>query len=144
MTRKKSRIILDTNLLISFLINKDFQDLDKLLVSDEIILVFSQELLEELVTVLLRPKFRKIFSKKDLQDLLEILDKFSVFIEIVSDVNICRDPKDNFLLNLAIDGKADFLLTGDNDLLSLIKVGETEILTLRSFLNNRATPNPIL
>ena len=44
------------------------------------------------------------------------------------------DPKDNFLLNLAVDSKADFLLTGDKDLLVLGKVGDTKIMTISDFL----------
>ena len=43
--------------------------------------------------------------------------------------------KDNFLLNLCIDGKADYLISGDKDLLSLNKVENTEIITLKELLN---------
>jgi len=48
--------------------------------------------------------------------------------------NVCRDPKDNFLLSLSLDGNADFLLTGDKDLLDLSKFGETYIVTIADFL----------
>lgn len=36
---------------------------------------------------------------------------------VIIDTNLCRDPKDNFLLSIAKDGNANYLLTGDNDLL---------------------------
>ena len=52
-----------------------------------------------------------------------------------SKVNICRDKKDNFLLSLCVDGNADYLITGDNDLLSINNVEETSILTFKEFLN---------
>jgi uncharacterized protein len=47
---------------------------------------------------------------------------------------VCRDSKDNFLLALAKDGKADYLLTGDKDLLELVQFGNTRIETLAVFL----------
>jgi predicted nucleic acid-binding protein len=46
---------------------------------------------------------------------------------------VCRDPKDNFLLALAKDGLADYLITGDRDLLSVKKFGKTQIVTLNEF-----------
>ena len=51
-----------------------------------------------------------------------------------STVKDCRDIKDNFLLNLAIDGKANFLVTGDKDLLILEKIKKTQIITMTDFL----------
>ena len=49
---------------------------------------------------------------------------------------VCRDPKDNFLLALAHDGKADYLLTGDNDLLVMKKFGRTKIVKISEFLKS--------
>jgi hypothetical protein len=54
-------------------------------------------------------------------------------IEIASTVEICRDEKDNFLLALAKDSKADFLITGDKDLLVLNVFENTKILTFTEF-----------
>jgi len=67
-------------------------------------------------------------------DLLAVLDEFSEFVSVYSDLKVCRDHKDNFLLNLAVDGHADFLLTGDKDLLVIGKIGETNIMTINEFL----------
>jgi uncharacterized protein len=64
------RLILDTNLRISFLISSKYERLDKLLFSQECKLLFSQELLEEFVAVAKRPKLRKYISRDDLEDLL--------------------------------------------------------------------------
>ena len=55
-------------------------------------------------------------------------------IEIKSNVSICRDPKDDFLLSLAKEGEADYLLTGDSDLLDLVKFQKTKIILLTNFL----------
>jgi uncharacterized protein len=117
------RLILDTNLWISFLISSNYEKLDNLLFDQKCTLLFSHELLEEFITVANRPKLKKYFSKSDLFDLLETIDEVAEFVEVTSEVSECRDPKDNFLLSLAVDGNADYLLTGDNDLLVL---GEIE------------------
>jgi hypothetical protein len=64
---------------------------------------------------------------------------FEPFIDLVSvksNVKVCRDSKDDFLLALAKDGKADYLLTGDKDLLEIKKNGKTIILMISEFLKN--------
>ena len=54
---------------------------------------------------------------------------------LTSILEICRDPKDNFLLALAQDGKATHLITGDKDLLIIQKIGITKILTIAEYLS---------
>lgn len=134
MKNKAVRIILDTNLWISFLISKDFSKLDDLLFTKRCTLVFSQELLEEFILVADRPKFRRFFSSADKEAILETIDEYADFVRVESKISICRDPKDNFLLSLAVDGQADYLITGDSDLLDLHQVGSTTILTFTEFL----------
>ena len=129
-----TKIILDTNIWISFLITKDFKKLDLLINRGKIQLLFSNELLEEFITVAQRPKFKKYFTKNDIEKVLDNFDSFGKIIKIRSDIKICRDIKDNFLLNLAIDGKADYLLTGDNDLLNMQTIRKTKIASITDFL----------
>jgi len=131
---KNKKIILDTNLWISFLISKKFSQIDKLIENKKIILIFSNELLEEFIDVVSRPKFKKYFSKKDIEKILEYFDQFGELVKVKSDVKICRDEKDNFLLNLSVDSKADYLITGDKDLLILEKIEETKIMTFSEFI----------
>jgi putative PIN family toxin of toxin-antitoxin system len=130
--QQKSRIIIDTNLWISFLLTKDFQKLDATI--NNITLLFSDELLEEFIAVAKRPKFKNYFSQQDLISLLAVVNEHAVFINVNSDVAECRDEKDNFLLSLAKDGKADYLLTGDKDLLDIKRLGKTKIITISEFL----------
>lgn len=131
---KNKRIILDTNLWISFLISKNFTEIDNLILTSGFTLLFSNESLEEFIEVVKRPKFKKFFSKRDVEKLLILFDQYAELILIESNTHICRDPKDNFLLNLAIDGKADFLITGDKDLLVIGKISGTQIITFQDFL----------
>lgn len=133
MQRKRSKIIIDTNLWISYLITKEFKRLDKLIFSDKARLIFSQELIDEFIEVAERPKFRKYFSSMDMAKLLEIFDTYGEFVKVKSNIEICRDLKDNFLLSLSIDSQADFLITGDNDLLELKNFGKTKILSIVEF-----------
>ena len=137
MQNKVSRIIIDTNLWISFLITKDFTKLDEIIFSRHGILVFSQELLDEFLAVARRPKFRRFFSASDIEEILETIDEYADFVKVQTKIEVCRDPKDNFLLSLSVDGNADFLLTGDKDLLDLTKFGETTIVTISDFLQDK-------
>lgn len=137
MQNKVTRIIIDTNLWISFLITKDYSKLDEIIFSGDGILLFSQELLDEFLEVARRPKFRRFFSFADIEEILETIHEYADFIKVDSKIDICRDSKDNFLLSLSIDGTADFLLTGDKDLLELKKFGETTIITISNFLKKQ-------
>lgn len=133
---RSKKIILDTNLLISFLISKKFNSIDNLIQNKKITLIFSDELICEFVEVVNRPKFEKYFSKNDIDKILDYFDQYGKLIKVKSDINICRDEKDNFLLNLSIDSKADYLITGDNDLLVLDKIERTKILNFNDFIEH--------
>lgn len=131
------RVIIDTNLWISFLLTKDFTKLDQLLRNRTLVLLFSQELIDEFLEVARRPKFKKYFSFDDLDELLLSITKYAEFITVTSNISVCRDSKDNFLLALAKDGKATHLLSGDKDLLELEKLDETAILSISDYLSQK-------
>ena len=99
-------------------------------------MIFSNELFEEFIDVVRRPKFKKYFSKKDIEKILEYFDQFGEVIKVKSDIQICRDKKDNFLLSLSVDSKANYLITGDSDLLVLEKIKKTKIITFADFIEN--------
>lgn len=133
---KKLRIILDTNIWISFLISNRQSNLDLLFKKSKANILFSTELLDEIKATIEKPKIRKHFSSEAMEEMLVAFEDYILLVEVSSIVNMCRDPKDNFLLSLALDGKADFLLTGDKDLLELKSFKKTKILTITSFLKN--------
>jgi len=132
---KTLNVIIDTNLRISFLISHRQDRLDDLLLANKVRLIFSGELLEEISVTIAKPKLKKHFGADALNEMLLKINSYISFIEVHSVVNICRDVKDNFLLALAKDGNADYLLTGDNDLLALEKFGKTKIFTMTDFTN---------
>jgi uncharacterized protein len=127
------KVIIDTNLWISFLIGKQLASLKLLLVRGIIQPVFSQQLFDEIMLVTQRPKLQKYFSPEQVSDLMEFLKEIGVLVEIRSSVSLCRDPKDNYLLALAQDSGADYLITGDRDLLILENFAGTAILTYQEF-----------
>ena len=67
---------------------------------------------------------------------MDVVNKYSQFIEIKSQINICRDADDNKFLDLTQDTNAEFLITGDQDLLSLKVLPEyqNKIITPREFI----------
>ena len=72
----------------------------------------------------------KYFSDDDIRNILRLFEKYGKLITIKSNIVKCRDYKDNFLLNLAVDGKADFLVTGDKDLIEIGEIRKTKIISI--------------
>lgn len=131
---KPIRIVIDTNLFISLLIGKRFVELREILVSPLFTIVVSQSLIEEIRIVANRPKFSRCFNLNEVEAFLEFLRGISDAVELKEIPARCRDPKDDYLLELAMASKAEFLLTGDDDLLEMKRVGFCRILTVRDFL----------
>ena len=131
MPEQTHSIIIDTNLWISIIINKQFDFAEKLIISRK--LIFCDELLFELYNVTKRKNMQKYFDAEDIVLLFGIINKYSKFIKVTSTVDICRDKKDNFLLALARESKADYLITGDNDLLILKEFEGTKIIKITDY-----------
>lgn len=132
---KPLKLIVDTNLWVSFIISNKLSLLDPFLFNEEARLLFSKELITEIQETIAKPRLKKYFKTNALEEMLSTFEPFIDLIEVESIVTVCRDPKDNFLLALAKDGKADYLLTGDKDLLDLIKFGKTQIKTITTFID---------
>ena len=97
----------------------------------------SEETYQELRTRIYKAKFDKYISDEDRQDFLDGVKVYSQFIELNSRVNICRDSDDNKFLELAKDANAEFLITGDKDLLILKELREykNQIISPSDFLS---------
>ena len=134
MPKQKDRVIIDTNLWISFLLTKDFSKFDSIIADYEIMLLFSEELVSEIIEVTQRTKFRKYFKLEDVESLMLMIKTRAIFVDVTSEIHKCRDPKDNFLLSLSMDGNATHLLTGDKDLLILKRFGQTKIIKIAEYL----------
>lgn len=115
-----SRFVIDTNTLVSRMLMPDSipakavsyaLNNGKILVSDDTLIEISE--------VLSRKKFDRYVSIEDRQEFIRLLARISENIEIIRKVKACRDPKDDKFLELAVNGNADMIITGDNDLLVL-------------------------
>lgn len=129
------RVVLDTNVLISAALSrlgKPFACLAWVL--DNATLIVSRELLEELETRLARPKFSKYVDDARRRAFVVDLGLSAMQVELSGAVTACRDPDDNKLLETAIAGHADCLVTGDQDLLVLNPFQGIPILTPDSFM----------
>jgi hypothetical protein len=130
---KSYKIIVDSNIWISFLIGRNLIGLQNHIDSQNLKIITCNEQLIELSEVFKKPKLKKYFTKDQITEFFELLDESSDSIIISTKSNICRDPKDNYLVSLALDSKADFLISGDKDLLELNKIGETVVLKYADF-----------
>ena len=137
MPEEKHRVVIDTNLWISFLLTRDFSKFDQLMSTDRTTLLISQELPEEMAEVAERPKFRENFDLAVLTDLLVNHKQKAELVQVSSQINVCSDDKDNFLLSLAVDGNATHLLTGDKNLLVLHPFGEVHIQTITDYFSDK-------
>jgi len=130
---KPDRLIIDTNVWISFLIGKELQGLRELIIDEKVKIITTDQLISEIRIVTARKKLKKYFDQDSVTALISLLEIIGEKIKIRKIERVCRDPKDDFLLALAKDGKANYLITGDKDLLELNSFGRTQILTTRQF-----------
>ncbi len=131
----KIRLVLDSNIILSAALFKKSttrQTFDKALAMGQILM--STDTLVEIQDIFNRPKFDKYISKaardEFLKDFIETVEN----VEIVQSFSACRDPKDDKILELAVNGKAEYLITGDRDLLVLDPFRDIQIITPAIFL----------
>ena len=114
------RAVIDTNIWVSSLLNpfgfpaivrKSFEE-------GASQVVISEPILEELAEVLNRPRIKCKYgiSENDINELLVLIEERSEPVLLSSDISICRDKDDNFIIETAIKGKAAFLVTRDDDI----------------------------
>ncbi len=130
-----SRVVVDTNIFISFLLipgSPPNKSVKKVIHND--MLLVSDETLEELVNVLARPKFNNYISIEDRQEFIRKFLRITEKVTITKRIQECRDPKDDKFLELAINGKADFIITGDQDLLIMNPYRNIRIISPMDYL----------
>ncbi|MBI2176465.1 putative toxin-antitoxin system toxin component, PIN family [Candidatus Woesearchaeota archaeon] len=130
------RVVPDTNVLISALIveGNEYRLIEKCFVR-EIIIITSVDVLDEFKEVALRPKFG--FSEEEVNDFVNALIEAAEVVMPKEKVrSVCRDPDDNKLLEAALEGNADYIISGDKDLLVLKKFRSAKIVTAAELLRN--------
>ena len=138
-----ARVIIDTNVLISrLLIPRSIaaQAVSRTLQSAQ--LLASEATLTELADVLSRSKFDPYVSLEERQEFFRRFAQVAEIVPILTPVRACRDPSDDKFLELAVDGRATLLITGDEDLLALSPFRDVEIVTPAAFLTMRLGEKP--
>lgn len=128
--------VFDTNVLVSAILAADSLPRKAFnFAYNNGVILLSKPVQDELNEVLRRPKFSKYISNEKRSIFLWSLFRQAVFITITEEIKECRDQQDNKFLELAVNGKADYIITGDNDLLVLNPFRGIFILTPKSFLD---------
>jgi putative PIN family toxin of toxin-antitoxin system len=129
------KVILDTNIIISASLSKQSipaQVLDYTM--ENTVLLISEATRRELSEKLLQSKFDRYVTRIARQLFLEKFETFCETVIVSTTIDACRDNKDNKFLELSVDGKADFIVTGDKDLLVLNPFKKVQIITPSEFL----------
>jgi putative PIN family toxin of toxin-antitoxin system len=132
---RSERIVVDTNVLISRLLlpgSISGRAVDRAVDGGQ--LLVSTATMEELVDVIGRAKFDPYLSIADRQEFIRLLGRIVEIVPIVRVVRACRDPRDDKFLEVAVNGRADLIITGDRDLLALDPFMHIAILSPAAYL----------
>ena len=139
--RTEHRLVIDTNVWVSRLLmpgSGAAGAVDAALAWD--IPLVSEDTMEGLSNVLSREKFDKYVSREDRQQFLRLLGGIARMVKITQRVNACRDPKDDKFLDVALNGDAEFITSGDKDLLVLNPFHTIQVLSPADFLEKHTYP----
>ena len=130
------RVVVDTNVLVSQLLRPQSKPSEAVRVVLRLgVLLTSAEHLKELFDVVMRRKFDIYVDRETRLQQVRRLAELTEPVRIGRRVRLCRDPKDDMLLEIAVNGRASHLVTGDSDLLQLDPFEGVRILTPSAFLN---------
>jgi len=129
------RIVLDTNVLVSALIvdGKPRALLNTIITKNHKLIV-SRKIIEEFVGITAEPRIRKYVTREEVERFLHNLSAVSKMVPVRTKVKVVRDEKDNPILATAHDGHAHYLVTGDDDLLTLGKFRKVKIVKVSDML----------
>jgi len=134
MINSSMRLVLDTNVLVSAILSPGSISAKVLnWGEDNGVILYSDATLTEVLSVLGRSKFSKYIDHEDIDGLSIRVKTVWLFVEILNQVQLCRDPKDDKFIDLALNGDASHLITGDNDLLVLNPIANTSVINPRNF-----------
>jgi len=134
------RVVVDTNVIISGILSP--RGFPSKIINDWLHLKFigllSNPLILEITDVLSRPKIIKLAGVKSIHfnNIIKTLKEKSEIIIPNDTLEVCKDPKDNMLFELAEKGNADFIITGDKLVLEVEQYKKTKIVTPTWFAAN--------
>ncbi len=128
------RLVLDTNVLISAILVPNSIPAKALnWGEDNGVILYSDATLAELLSVLGQSKFAKYIDADNIEGLSRRIKTTWVYVPILQQVKLCRDAKDDKFIELALNGDATHLITGDTDLLVLHPIQNIPVINPRRF-----------
>lgn len=132
------RVVIDTNVLISGIIQSKGHPykIVKIWEKGELILITSPAMINEAEKVLnyQRIKIRYKLNDDEIRQIVVNLLRYSVLIDNLPLLDVIKDdPDDNAILSTAVEGKADYIISGDSHLLVLKNYKDIEIITPKRF-----------
>jgi putative PIN family toxin of toxin-antitoxin system len=134
------RVVFDTNAVISALLFANSVPGKALVKAQNKIILASEATLLELIAVVERPKWDRYVERELRTRLVAEYIAACKTIPIPSTLRVCRDPKDDKFLDVAINGHADTIVSGDQDLLVLNPFRGISILTPAQYLQQESHP----
>ena len=131
----RPRIVIDNNALVSRLLlpsSVPARAVRKAVETAQILV--TDATLMELAEVLSRPKFDPYVSVGERQEFLRLLTRVGEMVVVTLKVKVCRDPKDDAVLEAAVNGRANLIVTGDKDLLTLHEFHRIPVLSPSAYL----------
>ena len=128
----KIKTVFDTNVWISFFIKGKFTELAYMVLDHEVEFYRAIELTKELIEVLGRPKFKK-YLECPISEYISFYEDLSQLVTIKPDFKGCRDPKDNYLFDLAYQSNSKYLVSGDRDVRETPITKPLEVVSLTKF-----------
>ena len=118
------KVVLDSNIFISFLISHKppISTILDLWRKGELVTCYSPEILDELERALKYPKIRKLISDSESESLINAIKTLGILMVPSENVEVCRGKEDNKYLEACLESGSSFLISGDEDLLSLCQV----------------------
>jgi putative PIN family toxin of toxin-antitoxin system len=132
--KKRLRVVIDTNIFISSLLGGGVcKFIAEYFEKKKFVLILSEFIIKEIREVLTAKEIGNI-SIEEVERLFKAININAEIVKPSSKVNTCRDPEDNKILECALEAKADFIVTGDKDLLSLKSFRKIPIIRPKEFL----------
>ncbi|MBI5873893.1 MAG: putative toxin-antitoxin system toxin component, PIN family [Candidatus Omnitrophica bacterium] len=135
--KKELRAVIDTNVIISAAIGKSavFTKIYDSFVNSLFTPVLSVSLREEIFGAVRKPSLRKYFRAEEMKRFRELIKVDTLLVTPSKKIVLCRDAKDNIVLEAALEAKADLIVTGDKDLLCLNPFQNIRIITPKEFVD---------
>jgi len=128
------RVVIDTNVFVSAVLGNTLQAIFDYWLAGSFVLIVSNEIVQEYLGVLRRPKFH--LTAEIIDPIMAQIFQRAEFVTSETQIDIIRtDPSDNKFLEAALAGQAVYIVSGDSHLLELESYHRVQIITARVFLS---------